>query len=747
MVTVVIAAAVTIVRMRDGSRLPIRVLLARLVVLGLLPVALLGAWAVYNAISAQRAATERSVVELSRALASVVESELDATRQGLSAMGRSDALMAGDIRAFYDEARNEVAAHPEWSTVVLTDGSGRLLFKTLLPFGSDDSRIIDPASLERAIRTGAPTVGRLLPGRSQPAFPVRVPVFVHGRLAYVITAAVVPDRMVEVLKRQREPQGWVLAVFDGSLVRVARSIDQSGTVGGNAVPELVRLIQHSGAEGVGVTHTLEGEEVFSGFTRLRPDDWIVAVGVPTAGMKHLLLRSIGGYLAGILGSFFVCLLLARRISRRIGDGVRRIRDEAVQLSEGLPVGAVRSDIAELDEMAQALGAASQRLAANVRAAKEALAAADAAAMAKDEFLAVLGHELRNPLAPMLTALHLIDMKASDVSVRERQIMRRQIDHMRRLVDDLLDVSRITRGKFEIRRDAVLMQSVVDRSIETVEPATKGRAHPVEVRSCGPALWVSGEETRLVQAVSNLLSNALRYGGDGPIRVNLDAVGAMARLEVSDEGVGMDPQTLARVFEPFFQAPQGSARQIGGLGLGLAIVRSIVRLHGGDVRAASPGPGGGSSFVIELPTVPPPVSVADPAIRHGQRRTGAVVVVDDNVDALEMVAEALRTAGHEVETISSAYEALARIPSLNPDVAILDLGMPGMDGFQLAMALRRAESGWNGRLVALTGYGQEADKARSSAAGFAIHLTKPVDMVALLAAIERIIRPPTQDDST
>ena len=729
--------------MREDPRLPIRVLLTRLVVLGLVPVAVLGAWAVYNTIAAQRQATERSVVELSRALASAVDAELDAARRSLAAMGRSDALIAGDIRTFYDEAKREVAAHPEWSAVVLTDGSGRLLFKTLFPFGSSDTRIVDPPSLERSIQTGAPTVGRLLPGRSQPAFPVRVPVFLHGRLAYVITAAVLPDRMVEVLRRQREPQGWVIAVFDSVLVRVARSVDQSGTVGGNAMPELARLFRQDGLEGVGVTHTIEGEEVFTGFTRLRPDGWIVAVGAPTAEMKRLLMRSIGWYLAGILGSLFACLLLAQRISRRIGGGVRRIRDETVQLSEGRPVAVLRSDIAELDDMALALGAASQRLAENVRVAKDALKAADVAALAKDDFLAVLGHELRNPLAPMLTALHLIDMKASDVAVRERQIMRRQIDHMRRLVDDLLDVSRITRGKFEIRRDAVLMQTVVERSIETVEPATRHRSSPIDVQVCAAPLWVSGEETRLVQTVANLLSNALRYGGEGPIRLRLDARDGMARVEVADAGVGMDRETLGKVFDPFFQAPQSSARQVGGLGLGLAIVRSIVGLHDGEVNASSAGPGLGSTFVIELPLIPPPVSVVECQADHGQRRTGAVVVVDDNIDAMEMVAEALRAAGHEVETIASPYEALARIPSLNPDVAILDIGMPGMDGFQLAAALRKADPAWNGRLVALTGYGQEADKLRSREAGFALHLTKPVDMGALLTAIESVIRPPCE----
>ena len=717
-------------------------LLARLVVLGLLPVALLSAWAVINTITSQRHATERSVLELSRALASAVDAELEATRQGLSALGRSDSLLSGNVRAFYAEARNEVAAHPEWATVVLTDARGGLLFKTNLPFGSPDSRIFDPASLERAIRTGAPTVGRLLPGRTLPAFPVRMPVFAHGQLAYVITAAVVPDRIVQVLRRQRAPQGWVIAVFDGARVRVARSKDQSSTVGGNAMPELARLFEQPGEDGVGITRTVEGEEVFTGFTRLAPDEWIVAVGAPTVDMKRVLLRSIEWYVAGILGSLVACFFLAQRISRRIGDGVARIRDEAVQLSEGGLVDVVRSDIVELDDMALALGAASQRLGENARSARDALAAADSAAMAKDEFLAVLGHELRNPLAPMLTALHLIDMKAADVAVRERQIMRRQLDHMRRLVDDLLDVSRITRGKFEIRREPVAMRSVVERSVETVEPAAKGRALPIEVELPPHPAWVLGDETRLIQAVSNVLSNALRYGGDGRIRLTLEAADDRVQVRVTDEGVGMDPETLARIFDPFFQAPQSSARQVGGLGLGLAIVRSILNLHGGAVVAGSGGPGQGSWFLVDLPAIAAPGAVAASVAPHGQRRTGKVVVVDDNVDALEMIAEALRTAGHQVEALSSPFEALARIPLVQPDVAILDLGMPGMDGFALAAALRRADPGWKGRLVALTGYGQEADKRRSREAGFALHLTKPVDMAALLAAIEAIIRPPS-----
>jgi len=727
--------------MSEASRLlPIRVLLARLVILGLVPVALLSAWSIVDTVAAQRQATERSVLDLSRALASAVDADLEATRQTLAAIGRSEGLAAGDVRTFFAEASKEVRSHPEWSAIILTDAQGQMLFNTLLPFGGADKRIIDSESLRRVIRTGTPTVGQLLSGRTTAAFPVRVPVFVGGKLAYVLTAAVRPDRMVQILQRQEPPPGRVLAVFDSAKIRVARSKGQTTSIGGAAMPELAALFDSAGNEGVGLSSTLEGERVYTGFTRLRPDGWIVAVGAPTSELTRALMGTIAWHVAGIVGSLLVCAWLGARIVRRIAGGVARMRDDAVTLSAGGVIEARRGDIAELDEMARALHAASQRLGENARITRDALAAAQSAAIAKDEFLAVLGHELRNPLAPMLTALQLVDMKSPDALLRERQIMRRQIDHMRRLVDDLLDVSRITRGKLEIRREPALLQSVVERSMETAEPAAKGRAQPIEVQWPDEPVWVLGDETRLVQAVSNMLSNALRYGGDGRIVLVLEAADGVARVCVSDQGMGMDADTLQRAFDAFYQAPQGSARKVGGLGLGLAIVRSIAALHGGQVLASSDGLGHGSRFVLELPTVPAPAGAAAPEPVRARRRTGRIAVVDDNADALEMVAEALRGAGHEVEAMSDPRQALVRIPAWNPDVAILDLGMPGMDGYELAAAL--AQAGWRGRLAALTGYGQESDKARTRAAGFVYHLTKPVDVATLLAAIEEIVRPPS-----
>ena len=722
----------------EGKRLPIRVLLARLVVLGLIPVALLSAWAIVDAVRDQQASTERAVLELSRALASAVDADLEATRQSLATMGRSELLAAGDLRGFYDAARREAQAHPEWTAVVLTDAHGAMAFNTLLPFGGGDGRIIDQASLQRTIRTGRPTVGAMLPGRSLPAFAVRIPVFADGQLAWVLSAAVRPDHMLQVLVRQHEPKHWVIAVFDNARMRVARSNGQTSSVGGHATADLAALFDRYPDRGVGVTTTLEGESVYTGFTRLEPDGWIVAVGAPTSELRSTLMNSVAWHVAGVLGSLLACFLLGRRIVRRIGKDVARLRDDAVGLSAGDVIAASGSPIVELDEMARALSAASHRLHENARTAREALVAAGAAAAAKDQFLAVLGHELRNPLAPMLTALQMVDLRHPDIAVRERRIMRRQIDHMRRLVDDLLDVSRITRGKFEIRREPVLLQEVLERSLETIAPAANAARPPIEVDAPLAPVWVQGDETRLVQAVSNLLSNAMRYGGDGRIWLALEMPDGVARVVVQDEGSGMDAETLARAFDPFYQAPQNSARKLGGLGLGLAIVQSIVSLHGGVVVASSAGPGRGSRFVIDLPTIPAPTDTSPPEIAQAHRRTGKVAIVDDNVDALEMVAGALRTAGHEVEAFAHPREALARIPAFKPDVAILDLGMPDMNGLELAAALRAA--GWAGRLVALTGYGQESDKRRSGDAGFVLHLTKPMDIVTLLASVESLVRP-------
>ena len=708
---------------------------------GLLPVSLLGAWGVWTSVQGQLSDLERSTVELSRAIASTVESELDATLRTLEAMSRSPALARGDTRAFYDLARREAEIRPTWAAVILSGHDGRLIFRSNDPYGSDEQRTVDETSLQRALMQGQPVVGDILTGRlGRQAFAVRWPVMVDGKLRYVLTAAVRPDRILDVLAKQQVPPGWVIGVFDGSLSRVARTRDHASA---KASPTLRALLQNDpSGSGAGVTRTLEGDEVYTGFTRLPASRWTVAVGAPTAPIKAALLRSVGWYLAGALASVLASLLLARRITRQITSGIAGVRDQAVALGDGQAVVPPASDIAELDQMAQALQAAAQRQQQAREDIQQALGQARAAAQAKDHFLAVLGHELRNPLSPMLTALHLMDLKAGDQLLRERQVLRRQVDHMRRLVDDLLDISRIAQGKMELRLQVLNLSALVERAAESVQPSVKLHGQTIAVQLPGAPVWVNGDETRLVQAITNLLANALRFCPAGTVTValrELQVPDGRAELRVSDEGEGMGPETLARLFEPFYQAPQPLERARGGLGLGLAIVRSIVELHGGSIVASSDGEGRGAQFTITLPTLPAPM-LADQPLHDGATGTGGrVLLVDDRPDALDTLAEVLRVAGYAVQAVSHPREAIALIDSFRPDVAILDIGLPEMDGYELARALRASAPGWNGKLIALTGFGQQGDKQRAEAVGFERHFTKPVDPAELLNALAELVR--------
>lgn len=721
---------------------PLRRLLLSLAAIGLLPVTLLGAWGVWTTVQAQRQDQQRSTLELSRALATAVESELSGTLSALSVASKSPALAKGDLRVFHKLMREEVVLRPEWRSVTLADRQGRLLFRSSVPYGTADARVSEPLSMEQALRSKQPVVGSLALGHlGEAAFPVRWPVWVDDQLAYVLTAAVKPDRILKVIAKQQVPESWVLSVFDATGRRVARSKDHRETLGRPASPSLAKLLAKNADAGSGLTHTLEGDEMHTGYTRLKSFGWTVVVGAPTAQTWWALGRTLGWYLGGLIGSVAICLVLALRLSARIASGIGAVRDKAVQLGEGKPVQIERSSIEEVNDMAVALHSASQRLNETTGSLREALSGAQAAAQAKDQFLAILGHELRNPLAPMLTALHLVDLKSDSSTLRERQIMRRQLDHMRRLVDDLLDVSRITRGKLEMRSHPVNLLSVIERSVEAIQPAAHQRSQSVRVEwPDGVAVWVQGDDTRLVQAVSNLLTNAVRFGAQAPVTlsVTLEHSGRQVCIEVRDEGEGMQPETLARIFEPFYQAPQASDRTTGGLGLGLAIVRTVVHLHSGTVSADSPGRGLGSRIAIRLPTIEAPVPASALAMEPRARPQALkVLLVDDNVDALETLADLLEVAGHQVEMLAHPRDALARIPFFQPDVAILDIGMPDMDGYELARAIRATLPSWKGQLIALTGYGQRADQARAASAGFALHLAKPADPGALLEAVQQL----------
>jgi len=360
--------------------------------------------------------------------------------------------------------------------------------------------------------------------------------------------------------------------------------------------------------------------------------------------------------------------------------------------------------------------------------------AEAANRAKDEFLAMLGHELRNPLSPISTTLQV--MRLRGMAGRDLDVLERQVGHLTRLVDDLLDVSRALRGKIELHPRDVEIADLVAEALEQSSPLLEQRSQLVEVDVPRQGLLVNADPQRMVQAISNLITNAAKYSDLGSrITIRGTRPDDQVRLSIRDRGAGIAPELLARVFDPFVQQAQTIDRAHGGLGLGLSIVRSLVGLHGGRVWAASAGIGLGSEFTIELPLAArastPDRDPGEPPGAHPLASRGKILVVDDNEDAAAALGEALEQLGYQVAVAHDGRSALQIAPDFEPNVALLDLGLPIMDGFELAGRLRDQQPpGKRPHLVALTGYGQDSDRQRSTSAGFERHLVKPVDLQVL-----------------
>jgi PAS domain S-box-containing protein len=409
-----------------------------------------------------------------------------------------------------------------------------------------------------------------------------------------------------------------------------------------------------------------------------------------------------------------------------------------------------------------------------RRVEEALKEAD---RRKDEFLATLAHELRNPLAPIRSSLQLLKMPAADPAVHERarEMMERQLHHLVRLVDDLLDVSRIMRGKIELRTDVVAVESVIARALESVQHLIDAQRHTLVVSLPAEPVTLTADPVRLAQVVGNLLTNAAKYTEPGGhIRLAVERSGSDVLIRVSDTGIGIAPHMQSRIFEPFVQVDHSTARAQGGLGIGLTLVKSLVEMHHGSVEARSAGLGQGTEMIVRLPAGPAPGPApgqAAPAPGHGDephpghgdephpghgdevdRRDeiapeapaghppaagGRILVVDDNTDAGETLAMLLSLYGYQAEVVGSGMAALELIPSFRPGVVFLDIGMPVMDGYEVARRLRELPAGQQVYLVAVTGWGQPEDRRRTQEAGFDHHLIKPVDPGAVRELLAQV----------
>src|SRR5579863_3374552 len=442
---------------------------------------------------------------------------------------------------------------------------------------------------------------------------------------------------------------------------------------------------------------------------------------------------------------------------RLNRSLQRANSELEAANQSL-----QSEIAERARIAQALKEADRH---------------------KDEFLAMLAHELRNPLAPIHNAIELMRLKPlADPQLNwARDVIARQLTSLTRLVDDLLDVSRITRGKINLTRQVVELEGLISRAVETVHPLFDEHRHQLTLELPEPGVRVFGDPTRLTQAIANVLGNAAKYtDAGGQILLSATVRGEHVEISIHDNGIGIRPEMLPHVFELFTQLDRNDGRTQGGLGIGLALVQQLVQMHGGDVSATSAGPGTGSQFVIRLPLLreqgmpaaaaeerePEPNLVAQaepvmdglpsavemasavaPLVHAGAARMARrILIADDNNDALESLATLLELSGHEVFTATNGGTALQSAERHLPEIVLLDIGMPMLDGYEVAKRIRSQPWGQRITLVALTGWGQDSDRRRSREAGFDSHLVKPLDLETLTDLLARLPAKPTRSSA-
>jgi PAS domain S-box-containing protein len=366
---------------------------------------------------------------------------------------------------------------------------------------------------------------------------------------------------------------------------------------------------------------------------------------------------------------------------------------------------------------------------------------------KDEFLAMLSHELRNPLSPILNAAHILRLQKDENPLQKqaRAVIERQVNQLSRLVNDLLEVSRVITGTIRLSPERLDVRGVVEHAVESARPLVEQRRHRLSVSLPAEPVWLEGDAARLEQVVVNLLNNAAKYTDEGGnIWVNMQPEGDEVTLGVRDTGVGIAPELLPRVFDLFTQADRTPDRSQGGLGIGLSLTQRLVELHRGKIEAHSAGLGRGSEFIVRLPVLPTSERKTDMTSTVSAKqaaRAWRILVADDNVDAANMIAMMLQHFGHQTETVYSAQSALEMAVEYQPDFVVLDIGLPGMDGYEVARRLRRIPELKDTRLIAATGYGQDTDRQRSEEAGFDYHLVKPIDPEKLQTVLELLGRLP------
>jgi signal transduction histidine kinase len=725
---------------RAMKSVPLRRKLLMLVAAAILPMALASAWALSLL---QRHLNERIEwigLDVARAISTAVDAELRRTGSVLETLAIKLRLESGLVD-FRQLAEAAVAELPYWRAIHLLGPDGAVRVAA----GPDaHARLADGRWLHEALRGTAPHVGRVT-RLEQGGFvvPVVIAATRRGNERYTLAASIDPMMLQRVIEQVRIPDEWTVALADDAGIRMARSRDAARYLGEPFSQELMSLIDSGNEEGIGTTRSSDGILLFRAYTRAPRTGWITAVGLSVAHVRSLAQRSFMTFGGGLLLSIGLAVLAAFVFSRSITRPMAMLRRAALSMGRREPLAVPATDIREVQDVAHALVQAEadrSRFEAErdalLHKETEARNTAEAANRAKDEFLAMLGHELRNPLSAITGAAQILQLPGMppDRLGQAGAIVARQANQLARLTDDLLDAGRVTTGKIVLRRTPVDLAAAARGCIDSMLDA--GRFGDRQLRCSLSPVWVDADPVRLDQIICNLLGNATRFTtAGGTIEVETHERDGMAELRVRDDGIGIEPELAARVFDVFVQGERELDRTQGGLGIGLTLVRRLSELHGGSVCLHSDGAGTGSEFVVRLPAMTAPTNADGGDVDRGPARARRVLLVEDNPDARGTLAALLESAGHEVHVAEDGPAGLAAALSLRPDTLILDIGLPRMNGLELARRIRDAGGvDWQPLLIAVTGYGQPQDRGKAMEAGFDHHLVKPVRWEGLEAIL-------------
>jgi len=699
------------------------------------PVAGFGGIVGYLLAMEQRETFRLGAQDRALAIITAVDATLRDSITTAQALAASPTLDDPDLVRFRVVAQRILnSQQPHWTNVNLALPSGQQLLNLARPPGAPLPNITGvDRSFARVVETRLPAVGDLVigPVTGKWDIGIRVPIVQRGEVAYVVTAVLDPAIIQKLLDAQKLPADWVGVVLDRNDRIVARTVSPDktlGRIGSDSLREALSRARSGWFRG----STVEGTAVYTPYFRSPETGWTFAMGIPAGAVDASAYRAAVLLVSGLVGAVALSAGLAVFIGRKLTRPVAALASGIDAIGRGYrpaPVDTPR--IVELRTLAKVVGEAAEAIRERHRLMqreRDALAAAD---RAKDEFLAMLSHELRNPLAALTSAAQVLRLSgtAADSARGAQEVIERQTRHMARLVEELLDASRLTMGKVSLERADLELGALVSAMVASWRSSGRFDRHLVSVEYS--PVWVHADRGRLEQIVTNLVDNAVKFTPPGsPIRISVRPEGGEALLEVEDEGDGIEPRTLERIFDLFVQGEKSFQRSKGGLGIGLAVVRELVGLHGGTVSAESAGTGKGARFTVRLPAVEapsalPPARSAAPGLAP-QR----VLVVEDNDDARSMLCLSLSLAGHEVREASDGAAGIALAAEFRPEVALVDVGLPDMDGYEVARRLRAHSANQPVRLIALTGYAQEADLRRSLEAGFDAHLTKPVSLEQL-----------------